>query len=207
METSVFSVGRSLSWAAILSARRRNSFSMPSSVCESSQSTAATMPTNLFLRDLHPAADAVVRIVAPDRGGDEVLLAEKQAGVLRTADTLAAGKRDEVEAHLGVIPEIGNRRHVGGGVVEGRDVVGVGHADPVFAADLALLGGIEEMGHHGAVVEGRFVLLQGLDFDHFDAGAEHGVVIAVAVGLLNDDLVLEVGDFVGDRGFRTCWRP
>ena len=76
---------------------------------------------HLFLVHLHATADGVAvgrRVGA--RGGDEVLAPEQQAGALRPADALAAGEDDEVEAHRRVLPQVLDRRHVGGAVVHRR---------------------------------------------------------------------------------------
>ena len=40
----------------------------------------------------------------------------------------------------------------------------VGHTNPVLAADLFPFRGVEEMGHHRAIVERGFVIAQRLDF-------------------------------------------
>ncbi len=55
----------------------------------------------------------------------------------------------------------------------------------------ATLGSVEEMRHHGAFVECRLVVLQSFDVDELNPTVTEGVVVAVAMGFLNDDFVLQ----------------
>src|SRR6201998_4153734 len=142
---------------------------------------------DLFLGHFHAAANrvGVGRIVLPG-GVDEILATQEQAIALGTAETLATGESDEIEAHLGVIPEIGNWRNIGGGIVEAGNVVLVSDADPIFTGDFAVFGGIEELGHDGLVGKGLFVLLHSFDFDELSAAIADGVVVVVAMGFLDN---------------------
>ena len=85
------------------------------------------------------------------RGGcDQVLAAQQQAGALRTADALAAGERHQVEAHRRVLPEVLDRRHVGGGVVERRDAVLLAEPRELLVLDLPVASScVVEEEHHG----------------------------------------------------------
>ena len=104
---------------------------------------------DLLLRHLHPAAHRLrVRIV--------VRRQRLRSGSFRPAAGPRSAVRGfpcrrrtyQVEAHLRVVPEVRNRRNVGGRVVEARHVVCVRDANPLLAADLAALGGVEEVRHH-----------------------------------------------------------
>ena len=132
-----------------------------------------------------------MRAVAPARRLDQVLASQQQARILRPAHALAAGKGHQVETHPGVIPQIGNRRYIGGGIVETGHAVAMGHLDPFFAPDLALFRRIVEVAHHRAVGERRLILRQTLHLDKADAAIADGMVVAIAVRLLNDDLILQ----------------
>ena len=102
-----------------------------------------------------PAADgvAVRRRVQAGRG-DQILPAEQQAGALRAAKALAAGERDEVEAHLRVLPQVLDRRHVGGGVVQRRNAVLLSELDELLVLDppFRVVVVVEEH-HRGLVVD------------------------------------------------------
>ena len=154
---------------------------------------------DFFLGDFHAAADGVgVRGIVLFRGVDEIFAAEEQAGALWTAKALAAGESDEIETHLSVVPEIGDRGNIGSGIVEAGDAVLVSDANPVFAGDFATFRGVEEMGHYGFVVEGFFVFVHGFNFDIANAAIAESVVVIVAVGFLDDDFVFEAGHIGGD---------
>ena len=107
---------------------------------------------------------------------------------MRASQTLASGESDQVETHLGVIPEIRNRRNVGSRVIETWDAMLVGHTHPVFAADLALTS-IKKVGHHCAIGKSLLVLRKGFDFNKTDAAIADGMVVSIAMSLLNDDFV------------------
>ena len=89
-----------------------------------------------------------------------------------------------------VIPEIGNGRNIGGGVIEARDVVLVRDANPIFARDLAAFGSVEEVAHYGFVVEGFLVIVEGFDFHEARAAVAERMVVIVAMRFLDNDFVL-----------------
>ena len=64
------------------------------------------------------------------------------------------------------------------------------HAHPLFAADLALVGGVEEVRHHGPLIERGFVFLQRLHFRVANSAVAQGVIVLVAVGFLDNHFVL-----------------
>ena len=78
----------------------------------------------------------------------------------------------------------------------------VGHTYPVFAADLALTS-IKKVGHHCAIGKSLLVLRKGFDFNKTDAAIADGMVVSIAMSLLNDDFVFEsvhVSRYVEDGG-------
>ena len=106
---------------------------------------------DLFLVDLVGPAEgvAVGAVVEPGRL-DQVLAAQQQARRLRPAQALAAGEADQVEPHLGVSPEVLDRRDVRGRVDQRRDVVLLGDLDEFLVVDLPLgVGEVEEEHHRG----------------------------------------------------------
>ncbi len=149
---------------------------------------------DLFLRDLQAASDGIGKRVVVLRGCiDEILFPQEQACVLRASYAFASGESNEVEPHLRIVPQIGDRRHIGSRVVKAGDAVLVRHTNPVFARDLPLLRGVKEKRHDRPVVKGSFVVLQGFDLDEADTAIPHRVIVAIAVRLLNDHFVLEAG--------------
>ena len=122
---------------------------------------------DLFLRDLHAAPNTVGRVVVPRSKPGQFLAAQQQACVLRPAHTLAARERDQVEAHAGVLPQVGDGRHVCGCVDVAGNAMLVRDAQPIFAADLRaasranfIFGCVEEVGHHGvAGIAGTLVVV------------------------------------------------
>ena len=67
----------------------------------------------------------------------------------------------------------------------------VGDPHPVFAANPALAG-IEEVRHHGSVSERMLVFIHGFHFDETNASIPNGVIVVVALCLLNDDFILQL---------------
>src|SRR5207244_11837870 len=61
--------------------------------------------------------------------------AEQQACALRPSQSLAAGKGHEVETQLRVLPQIVDRRYVGGSIVQSRNAVFLPDLDELFVAD------------------------------------------------------------------------
>ena len=116
----------------------------------------------------------------------------------RSAKTFSAGESDQVEAHFREAEKILCRRHIGGGIDQRGNIVLFAQRDKFVPFDLSFVAGaIEEEHHRRAVVDGAFQLLPGLDFDELRPGVAHGVVVAVAVGFLDDDFVLHpvgIGD-------------
>jgi len=68
---------------------------------------------------------------------DQVFIPQLQAGILWSADSLASRKLHQAEAHLRVVPEVGDRRHIRGSVVEGRDAVTLRNSNPILPAYFA----------------------------------------------------------------------
>ena len=152
-------VGMLLSCAAMRSARWRNSASHGVVRLGEEPIHRRNHADDLFLGHFHAAPDGVGSgLLLLDGRGDQIFPSQQQSGVLRTAHALAARERDQVEAHLRVVPQIRDRRNVGGRIVEARYAVAVRHANPILAADLPCFRGVEEMRHDGAIVEGRLVL-------------------------------------------------
>src|SRR5262249_50255270 len=152
---------------------------------------------DFFLGDFHTPADGVrVRSVVHLSGGDEILAAEQKPGALRAAQTFATGECHEVKAHLRVIPKIRNRGNIRSSVIETRNIVLVGDANPVFAGDFAF-GGVKEGGHDGFIVERFFVLVESFDFNKLDAAVAQSVVIVVTVSFLDDYFVFEAVEIGG----------
>ena len=78
----------------------------------------------------------------------------------------------------------------------------VGDTHPVFAADLALTS-IKKVSHHGAIGESQLVLRKGFHFHKANSAIADGMVVAIAMSLLNDDFVFQpahVGGYVEDGG-------
>ena len=173
----------------------------------------------LFLGDFHAAADALVDGAIVGGGEiDEVFAAEEEAGVLRAADAFAAGEADKVEAHAGELPEVFDGRHVGGGVVVRRGRLWswqrrIHSSRPMTPGcpawsdsaelkklDMTVLSETVRLKSSG-VTTSRRVMPQSC----------HGVVVLVAVGLLDDDLVFGGGVVAGDDAGgdvlcpRSCW--
>src|SRR6201987_5235158 len=69
----------------------------------------------------------------------------------------------------------------------------VGDADPVFPAAFAAFTRVEKLCHDRLVVEGLVVLFHGLDFDETQAAIANRVVVVVAMSLLNDNFILQLG--------------
>ncbi len=68
---------------------------------------------------------------------DQIVASDQQARALRSAHCLAAAEGNEIVAHVGVIPEMGNRRRVRCGIVHARNVVLLAQLDPLVHFDLA----------------------------------------------------------------------
>ena len=151
---------------------------------------------HLFLVDLHPAADrvAVWRGVEPGRR-DEVLPAEQQAGALRSADPLAAGERHQIEAHAGVLPQVLDRRHVGGRVVQRRNGVLLSKLGELRVLNPPFLVVVVVEEHHRGLVAHRpLEILARLDLHQPDAAVADGVLVPETVGLLHDNVALHAGE-------------
>src|SRR5207253_5519766 len=84
---------------------------------------------------------------------------------LRSANTLSTGKSHQIKPHFRIVPEVGNRRHIGSSIVEARHPMLVGDADPIFPAYPATLGSIEELGHYCAFGERPFIFIERLHID------------------------------------------
>ena len=71
--------------------------------------------------------------------------------------------------------------------------------DPIFAADAATDGGVEEVSERGAAGEGLGVFVERLDFDQFRAAIFDGVIVGIAVSFLDKHFVpFERRDLDGD---------
>jgi hypothetical protein len=138
---------------------------------------------HLLFVDLQTAADGIrVGRTVEARGLDERLASQQQAGALRARDPLPAREGDEIEAHLRVLPEILDGRHVGGGVVEGGDTVLLAKLRELLVSDLPdVVVRVVEEHHRGLRVDGPLELLARLHFHDGDAAVPHRVVVAEAV--------------------------
>ena len=129
---------------------------------------------------------------------DEDLPAQQQACVLWTAHSFASGKCHEVETHAGVLPQIRDRRHVGGSVQVARNLVLVRHSQPLFPANLCaacdpilVLRSVEKIRHHRVACAARALIVVERDhLGHPRAAEVHGAVILIAMRPLHDDLIL-----------------
>ena len=162
----------------------------------------------LLLADLHRAAEAVVRVAVGAAAGDQLLRAENEPARLRTADPLAATEDGAGRAEVaGEVPEALDRRNLGGGVDDDRDVALLCDPDHLFDGQRVLgqrsAGEPDDAG--GLVGDRGLQLLGGVaDLDDGGAGLGDRVVVAVALDLLDDDLGLrqavEVGEGEGVGG-------
>ena len=131
-----------------------------------------------------------MRVVVEPCRFDQVAPAEQQAGRLRAAQALPAGKRHHVVAHSLEPQEVVRGRHVGSGVVQRGYAMPLAEPHEFLVPDLPVrLGVIEEEEHRRAFVDRRFQLLRGLDFDELRARVPDGMVVTVAMRLLDHDLV------------------
>ncbi len=64
-----------------------------------------------------------------------------------------------------------------------------GDTDPIFAANTATDGSVEEMGESAAAGEGFGVVVERLDFDKLRAAVFDGVIVGLAVGFLDEHFV------------------
>lgn len=151
---------------------------------------------HFFLVDFHAAGDGVGVGGGIEAGGfDEGFAAEEDAGALGAAEGFAAGEADEIEAEADVFGEAADGGRVGGGVVEGGDGELAAEADPAGGVDLAAgLGVVEEEHHGGLGTGGAAEVVFGFDFDEADAGGADGVVVAEAVGFLDEDFGFHAGE-------------
>src|SRR6185436_4753257 len=95
---------------------------------------------------------------------------------------------------LHVLAQARGRGYIGRRIAECRDAALPAEFDPLLALDLPLrVGLIEEEQHGRPLVDGLFGFLAGLYPDDLGAGQEHLGLIARAVGLLLDNLVLQTG--------------
>ena len=153
---------------------------------------------NLLFRNLHAAADSVSWIIVRVGQVRKRLPAQQQPSILWTTDSLAPGKRHQVEAHAGVVPKIRDRRHVRGCVQVARNLVLVRHAQPLFAADLRaacdpilILRSVEKIRHHSVARAARALIVVERDHLGYTRSTEiHGAVILIAVRALHDHLIL-----------------
>ena len=144
----------------------------------------------LFLIDFHAAPDriAVRRPIQPRRR-NQVLKPQQQAGALRTAQPFAAGNCHQVEAHFGIEGQVIHRRHIRRRVGESRDAVLFPQRGELrrldFAQGIVL---VQEHHHDRAIVDSPLEILPRLHFHESNPAVANGVVISVAVRLLNDHL-------------------
>ena len=113
-------------------------------------------------------------------------------------------KQTKVETHRGVIPQVGDGRNVGSGIQVARHIVFMSDGKPGCTIDDARLsfrpGGIEVVGHDGAVTEGALVVIQPVYFADGDTANEHGVIILISMLFLDDDFVVARPRLLGDFG-------
>ena len=77
-----------------------------------------------------------MRAVVQQGVGDQILFADQQTCALRPANRFSAAEGDQVVAHVGVIPQVGDGRRIGRGVNERRDLILMRQLDPFFDLDL-----------------------------------------------------------------------
>ena len=150
---------------------------------------------HLFLVHLHAASDRVAvgrRVQA--RGGNQVFAADEQAGALRAAQPLAPGKGHQIEPHLRVLPQVLDRRDVGGGVVHRRYAVLPSQRGELFVLDPSLLVVVVVEQHHcGLRTDGALQILARLDLDELHAAVADRMVVTEPMRFLNDDFALHAG--------------
>jgi len=133
----------------------------------------------------------------PMLGDEGYALSIADAVTLRASKAFSSRERHEIKAHARVVPQVGNRRDIGGSVVETRHPVLVGHPYPILPADLP---GpcVKEVRHRGMFVERSFVLLQGFHLDKTNSAIAEGMVISVAMRLLNNHFALKSSHLGGN---------
>ena len=104
---------------------------------------------DLFLVDLVGPAEGVSVGTVVELGGlDQVLAPQEQPRGLRSAQSLAPGESDQVEAHLRVPPEVLHRRDIRGRIDQGRDLVLLADRHEFLVVDLSPGVGVVEEEHH-----------------------------------------------------------
>ena len=137
-----------------------------------------------------------MRVAVGSGRGDEIGAAGEEAGILRTAQTLAAAEDDQIGAPASPLPQVIDGRDGRGGVDDDRHLPGMGDGDNGREIESAGVGvaGIDVENSRRLWGDSllqflRLGPLRGADFDQPAAGdAEHLVVID-AVGAVDDDLV------------------
>src|ERR1700737_4122219 len=95
---------------------------------------------DFFLAHFLTAAQSVfVRTVVEQGVGYEVFFANKHARALRTANGFATTEANQVVPHVGVVPEMGDWRSVGGSVDESWNLMIVSQLQPFLDFDLAFV--------------------------------------------------------------------
>ena len=149
----------------------------------------------LFI-DLHAAGDGVGIGAGVEAGGlNEVLATHQDAGALRRADEFSPRKGDEVETHFVVEAHALDRQAVGRGIDECGNTVLLAKTHPVFALDAAFgLTIVKEQGMGSAWACHAVEVVLGFNLHKFHATRAHRVVVAVAMGLLDQHFILETRD-------------
>jgi hypothetical protein len=108
------------------------------------------------------------------------------------AQSFPAGKDYEIKSLRRVFPKILLRRRVGGRIVHGGHTARFANFDELFGTDLAVVFRFVEEEHHaGTLIDGGLEFLACFDRYDFRAAQLHLVLVAGAVRLLLDHLVLD----------------
>ena len=147
---------------------------------------------DFFLAHLLTAAQSVlVRTVVEQRMGHQFFTSNQHAGALRSTDRLPAAERNQVIAHIGVVPQMRNRRRIGCGIIHARDVVLLRQLYPLVHLDLPRgIGEIRKVHHRRALIYCGAQLILCFDHHQLDSRGTQLVIKRIAMRLLNDDFRL-----------------
>ena len=157
---------------------------------------------DLFLANFERASIGVMRRAVQPCRFEQRLLAEKQAGGLRSPDTLTAAVTHGSSSALQV--DIGKGEDLSGGIHQNGDVVLLRdgrHSCRPQRAFVPRSG--KYVDHRGPRIEGRFEFGRAVHLDDLDTHHANRVIVDVAGIRGNDYLVLQIGN-VG-QPLHTFW--
>ena len=136
-----------------------------------------------------------MRAVVEQGIGDQIFVPDEYPSALWAANGFASAESDEVVTHVGVIPEMRNRRRVSGRVVHARNVVLLGELGPLVHFDLS--GGVREVSevhHRSTFVDGFLQIVARFDLDQLHARGTQLMIEWVAVRFLDNDFRLQASE-------------